>query len=144
MVLQKQLVLKKVILSRRINGSEISSWSDVVEIFGKIQMKNLIFQSTVMGRKLKLLVTPIERTVEGKKMGMIGVYSPVEKSPLQAINTGFKETYYWTKQIFVMLGKLVTGAIFHRYAYQVQLEFINQLIRWQIRNLLFNEMGWDI
>jgi regulator of sigma E protease len=92
-----------------INGAEISSWSDVVEIIRKNPNKKLDFSITRDGKEKSIEVTPIEKTVEGKKIGLIGVYSPVEKSPVQAVKSGFTETYFWTKQIFVMLGKLVTG-----------------------------------
>lgn len=92
-----------------INGAEISSWSDVVEIIRENPNKELDFTITREGKDLEIPVTPKEQTVEGNKIGIIGVYSPVEKSPVQAITSGFEETYFWTKQIFVMLGKLVTG-----------------------------------
>ncbi|MGX6441947.1 RIP metalloprotease RseP [Neobacillus sp. K501] len=92
-----------------INGAEISSWSDVVEIIRENPNKELDFTITREGKDLEIPVTPKEQTVEGNKIGIIGVYSPVEKSPIQAITSGFEETYFWTKQIFVMLGKLVTG-----------------------------------
>lgn len=101
--------LKKGDIVQTINGSEISNWTDVVEIIRKSPDEKLEFLVLRAGKEREVSVTPIERTVEGKKMGIIGVYSPVEKSPLQAITTGAKETYYWTTQIFVMLGKLVTG-----------------------------------
>lgn len=92
-----------------INGAEISSWSDVVEIIRENPNEELDFTITRNGEDLEIPVTPKEQTVEGNKIGIIGVYSPVEKSPVQAITSGFEETYFWTKQIFVMLGKLVTG-----------------------------------
>jgi regulator of sigma E protease len=101
--------LKKGDIVQTINGSEISNWSDVVEIIRKNPNEKLSFSVIRDGKESEIKVTPIEKTVEGKKMGIIGVYSPVEKSPVQAITIGAKETYYWTKQIFVMLGKLVTG-----------------------------------
>nr|WP_263327983.1 RIP metalloprotease RseP [Neobacillus sp. Marseille-Q6967] len=92
-----------------IDGSEISSWTDVVEIIRQNPNEKLTFSITRDGEELEVPVTPKEQTVEGNKIGIIGVYSPVEKSPVQAITSGFSETYFWTKQIFVMLGKLVTG-----------------------------------
>jgi regulator of sigma E protease len=101
--------LHKGDIVQSINGSEISSWSDVVEIIRKNPNEKLDFTITRDGKEKDIEVTPIEKTVEGKKIGLIGVYSPVEKSPVQAIKSGFTETYFWTKQIFVMLGKLVTG-----------------------------------
>lgn len=101
--------LHKGDIIQSINGSEISSWSDVVEIIRKNPNKKLDFSLIRDGKEKEIQVTPIEKTVDGKKMGIIGVYSPVEKSPIQAVKSGFTETYFWTKQIFVMLGKLVTG-----------------------------------
>jgi regulator of sigma E protease len=101
--------LKKGDLIQTINGSEISSWSDVVEVIRKNPNEKLDFSILRDKKDLDITVTPIEKTVEGKKIGLIGVYSPVEKSPIQAVKSGFTETYFWTKQIFVMVGKLVTG-----------------------------------
>ncbi|MDR6997907.1 RIP metalloprotease RseP [Neobacillus niacini] len=92
-----------------INGAEVSSWSDVVEIIRNSPNKKLDFTITRNGKDMDVQVTPIEKTIDGKKMGLIGVYSPVEKSPIQAISSGFKDTYSWTMQIIIMLGKLVTG-----------------------------------
>jgi regulator of sigma E protease len=105
----KMAGLKKGDIVQSINGSEISSWSDVVEIIRKNPNEELDFSIVRDGNEKEIQVTPLEKTVEGKKMGIIGVYSPVEKSPVQAVKSGFTETYFWTKQIFVMLGKLITG-----------------------------------
>ena len=46
---------------------------------------------------------------DGQTIGLIGVYSPIEKSPLKAVQYGATETYFWTKAIFAAVGKLVTG-----------------------------------
>lgn len=105
----KMAGLKKGDVVQSIDGSEISSWTDVVEIIRKNPNEELDFSIVRNGNEKEVQVTPIEKTVEGKKMGIIGVYSPVEKSPVQAVKSGFTETYFWTKQIFVMLGKLITG-----------------------------------
>jgi regulator of sigma E protease len=101
--------LKKGDIIQTINGSEISSWSDVVEVIRKNPNEKLDFSIHRNQKDLDIIVTPIEKMVEGKKIGLIGVYSPVEKSPILAVKAGFTETYFWTKQIFVMVGKLVTG-----------------------------------
>jgi regulator of sigma E protease len=92
-----------------INDAEISSWSDVVEIIRKNPNENLDFLITRDGIEQEIKVTPKEQTIEGETIGIIGVYSPVEKSPVKAITAGFTETYFWTKQIFVMLGTLISG-----------------------------------
>ncbi|XJZ28531.1 RIP metalloprotease RseP [Bacillota bacterium Lsc_1132] len=101
--------LKQGDVVQSINGSEVSSWSDVVEIIRRNPDKPLDFSIVRNGKDMEITVTPIEKNIDGKKTGIIGVYSPVEKSPIQAISSGFQQTYFWTKQIFVMLGKLVTG-----------------------------------
>jgi regulator of sigma E protease len=101
--------LKKGDVVHSIDGSEISSWSDVVEIIRENPNEKLDFMITRNGTEQEIQVTPNKKTVEGQTIGIIGVYSPVEKSPVQAVTAGAKETYFWTTQIFVMLGKLVTG-----------------------------------
>lgn len=92
-----------------VDGAEISSWSDVVEIIRQNPNKELQFSLERNGEELQLPVTPKVQEADGKKIGIIGVFQPMEKSPLKAITNGAKETYLWTKEIFVMLGKLVTG-----------------------------------
>lgn len=92
-----------------VDGAEISSWSDVVEIIRKHPNKELQFSLERSGEELQLPVTPKVQEADGEKIGIIGVFQPMEKSPIKAISHGAKETYLWTKEIFVMLGKLVTG-----------------------------------
>ncbi|MEH6990664.1 RIP metalloprotease RseP [Cytobacillus firmus] len=101
--------LKEGDMVQSVDGAEISSWSDVVEIIRKNPSEELEFLVERNGEEHTISVTPKVQDVEGEKIGIIGVYSPMEKSPLKAITYGAKETYFWTKEIFVMLGKLVTG-----------------------------------
>ncbi|PAE26775.1 MULTISPECIES: RIP metalloprotease RseP [Bacillaceae] len=101
--------LKEGDMVQSVDGAEISSWSDVVEIIRKNPSEELEFLVERNGQEHTISVTPKVQDVEGEKIGIIGVYSPMEKSPLKAITYGAKETYFWTKEIFVMLGKLVTG-----------------------------------
>ncbi|RHW36407.1 RIP metalloprotease RseP [Neobacillus notoginsengisoli] len=104
-----QAGLKEGDVVQSISGSEISSWTDVVEVVRKNPEKEVNFIVERDGKEREILVTPQAREAEGEKIGIIGVYSPVEKSPLRALSYGFEETVFWTKEIFVMLGKLVTG-----------------------------------
>ncbi|WP_071395305.1 RIP metalloprotease RseP [Bacillus tuaregi] len=93
-----------------IDGVEISNWSDVVEVIRKSPEKELTFLIKRDGTELEIPVTPNTQKLEdGTTIGIIGVYSPVEKSPLKAITYGATETYFWTKEIFSALGKLLTG-----------------------------------
>ncbi|SFC07882.1 regulator of sigma E protease [Bacillus sp. OV322] len=92
-----------------IDGSEVSSWNDVQKSIQKNPGKEIEFVVERNGKTLEVPVTPKEVERDGLKMGVIGVYPPIEKSPLKAFKLGFTETYEWTKQIFFMLGKLVSG-----------------------------------
>lgn len=101
--------LKEGDIVNSVDGAEISSWSDVVEIIRQSPNKELEFVIERDGKEMEIPVTPKKQEIEGEEIGIIGVYSPMEKSPLKAISYGAKETYFWTKEIFFMLGKLVTG-----------------------------------
>jgi regulator of sigma E protease len=101
--------LKEGDIVHTVNGAEVSTWEDVVEIVQHSPEKKLDFFVERDGTELTIPVTPIEQDVDGEKIGLIGVYSPMEKSPLKAVVYGGKEVYDWTIQIFVMLGKLLTG-----------------------------------
>lgn len=102
--------LKEGDIVHAIDGAEITQWPDVVEIIRKNPEKELIFAIERNGEEMNLPVTPnIAKDTEGKQYGVIGVYSPTEKSPGKAVSYGVTETYFWTKEIFFALGKLITG-----------------------------------
>lgn len=105
----KDAGLKQGDVVQSISGSEVTSWADVVDMIRHNPNKKLDFSITRNGKDMDIQVTPKEQKSDDGKIGIIGVYSPVEKSPIQAITSAAKETYFWTTQIFVMLGKLVTG-----------------------------------
>ena len=97
-----------------IDGAEVSSWTDVQEEIQKQPGEEIQFVVERDGKTLEFPVTPkeIEREDQNgnmKKIGVIGVYQPMEKSIGQIFTYGFTETYFWIKQIFYMLGQLVTG-----------------------------------
>lgn len=101
--------LKEGDIIQSVDGAEVSNWKDVVEIIHKSPNKELQFSFERNGKDLTVPVTPGAQEIDGKETGIIGVYQSVEKSPLKSISFGAKETYLWTKEIFRMLGKLVTG-----------------------------------
>lgn len=93
-----------------IDGSEISNWDDIVEVIQKHPGEELVFTVERHHKTMDISVTPsIEKDENNKEYGMIGVHSPVEKSPLKIATYGFEQTYHMTIKIFQMLGKLVTG-----------------------------------
>jgi regulator of sigma E protease len=102
--------LKEGDIVQAVEGVEISSWSDVVEVIRKNPENELLFSIERDGSDLEIPVTPrVNKLEDGETIGIIGVYSPTEKSPLKAISYGATETYFWTTEIFSALGKLVTG-----------------------------------
>lgn len=98
--------LKEGDMVQSVDGAEISSWSDVVEIIRKNPSEELEFLVERNGQEHTILVTPKVQNVEGEKIGIIGVYSPMEKSPLKAITYGAKETYFWTKKFLLCWASL--------------------------------------
>ncbi|WP_421384639.1 RIP metalloprotease RseP [Bacillus salacetis] len=92
-----------------IDGNEISTWEDIVTIIQKHPGDQLLFTVDRNGNTEELSVTPKPQVIEDKEIGIIGVHSPVEKSPLKVVTNSFEQTYQWTVLIFEMLGKLVTG-----------------------------------
>lgn len=93
-----------------IDGAEISNWRDIVEVIQKHPGEELMFTVERNHKTMDISVTPkIEKDEKNKEYGIIGVHSPVEKSPLKIATYGFQQTYEWTIKIFQMLGKLVTG-----------------------------------
>ncbi|MDM5283585.1 RIP metalloprotease RseP [Peribacillus frigoritolerans] len=101
--------LKSGDVIQSIEGTEVSTWGDVQESIQKNPGQEIEFVVDRDGKTLEVPVVPQEVEREGNKIGIIGVYPPVEKAPIKAIQYGFTETYFWTKQIFIILGDLVTG-----------------------------------
>ena len=92
-----------------VAGSEVSTWEDVQENIQKNPGKEIEFVVIRDGETLSIPVVPKEIERNGKTIGIIGVYPPVEKGILKSVQYGATQTYEWTKQIFIILGDLVTG-----------------------------------
>ena len=66
-----------------------------------------------MVKKRKFQLHRNEKTVEGEKMGIIGVYSPVEKSPLKAVNIWIYRNLFLDKANFCDAWKISYWSIFN-------------------------------
>ncbi|MCU9612071.1 RIP metalloprotease RseP [Caldibacillus lycopersici] len=88
-----------------IDGAQVTSWMDIVEIIQKNPDKTITFTVERNGDMVDIPVVP--QNIDGE--GKIGVYQPMVQSPLQAFKYGVTETWFWIKQIFIILGDLVTG-----------------------------------
>jgi len=97
--------LKKGDVITAIDDRDVSSWLDIVEVIQKHPGETLVFHVERKGEVLDIPVVPRDVNGEGK----IGVYQSLEQSPLRALSYGVTETWFWTKQIFIILGDLITG-----------------------------------
>ncbi|GGJ56209.1 regulator of sigma E protease [Anoxybacillus voinovskiensis] len=96
-----------VVLS--IDNEPVTTWTEVVEIIRAHPEEKLMFTIQRDGKSLDIPVTPEAKQVQGETIGLIGVYGPMEKSVVGSFKQGALETYYWTKQIVVGIGHLITG-----------------------------------
>ncbi|MBH0319811.1 RIP metalloprotease RseP [Bacillus cereus] len=105
----QQAGLKENDTIQAIDGKNTSTWKDVVTIVRENPNKEITLQVKRDNEQFNVKVTPT-LDKEGKdEVGRIGVYSPVEKTVMGSIKSGFEQTYQWTKLIFESLVKLVTG-----------------------------------
>ncbi|WP_035098214.1 RIP metalloprotease RseP [Anoxybacteroides tepidamans] len=105
----RQAGLKQGDIVLSIDGSPVATWTQVVDIIRAHPEEKLMFKIQRGEKVLDVSVTPEAKTVQGETIGLIGVYSPMEKSILGSFKQGALETYYWTKQIVSGLGHLITG-----------------------------------
>lgn len=105
----EQAGLKENDTIQAIDGKNTSTWKDVVTIVRENPNKELTLQVKRDSEQFNVKVTPTLDKEGKEEIGRIGVYTPVEKTVMGSIKSGFEQTYYWTKLIFESLVKLVTG-----------------------------------
>jgi len=92
-----------------IDGSEISTWNDIVEVIQKHPDEKIVFTVERNNKTLEIPVTPKKVKVDNKEIGRIGVNSPVDHSPIKVATYGVVQTYQWTIEILRLLGHIITG-----------------------------------
>jgi len=97
--------LKEGDVVKSIDGVPVSDWMEIVTVIREHPDQTIQFEIERKGEQITIPVTP--ENVEGE--GKIGVYQPMDRGPIQAFFYGFSETWFWTKQIFIILGDLLTG-----------------------------------
>ncbi|MEK4497369.1 RIP metalloprotease RseP [Bacillus sp. FSL R12-0069] len=105
----EQAGLKENDTIQAIDGKNTSTWKDVVNIVRENPNKEITLQVKRDSEQFNVKVTPTLDKEGKEEVGRIGVYSPVEKTVMGSIKSGFEQTYQWTKLIFESLVKLVTG-----------------------------------
>ena len=76
---------------------------DVVTIVRENPNKELTLQVKRDSEQFNVKVTPTLDKEGKEEIGRIGVYTPVEKTVMGSIKSGFEQTYYWTKLILNLL-----------------------------------------
>ncbi|MBD1380046.1 RIP metalloprotease RseP [Metabacillus arenae] len=94
---------------KSIEGQEMTSWTEVVEMIRANPEQELTFEVVRNGETINIDVVPQANTVGEETIGQIGAYTPVEKGFFSSLKFGAVETYTWTKEILFGLGKLITG-----------------------------------
>ncbi len=98
-------------LVTEIDGTSISTWDELVESVQDNAGNSLAFEVERNGEPLDFAITPEVSDQSAEQVGVIGVryQSPVEKDFLGSFVYGAEQTIFWFKEIFRLLGMLVTG-----------------------------------
>ncbi|MCP2033083.1 regulator of sigma E protease [Planomicrobium sp. HSC-17F08] len=98
-------------LVKEIDGKPIASWNELVESVQDNAGNPLPFEVERGGDTLDFTITPEVSEESPEKVGVIGVLyrSPLEKDFLGSFAYGAEQTVFWFKEIFRLLGMLVTG-----------------------------------
>lgn len=94
-----------------ISGNAIASWNELVGIVQENAGNPLAFKVDRDGEPLEFTITPEVSEESPDKVGVIGVLyqSPLEKDFIGSFVYGAEQTAFWFKEIFRLLGMLVTG-----------------------------------
>ncbi|MGO1059847.1 RIP metalloprotease RseP [Planococcus sp. FY231025] len=94
-----------------ISGEAIASWNELVGIVQENAGNPLEFEVERGGEQMAFTITPEVSEESPEKVGVIGVLyqSPLEKDFFGSFVYGAEQTIFWFKEIFRLLGMLVTG-----------------------------------
>ena len=98
-------------LVTEIEGEPIATWNDLVDAV-QVNAGNPLEIAIERGEETQeFTVTPEVSDQSGEKVGVIGVLyqSPLEKDFFGSFVYGAEQTVFWFKEIFRLLGMLVTG-----------------------------------
>lgn len=97
-------------LVKEVDGQSISTWDEFVKIVQSNPGEQLPFVIERDGALVKMDITPTTiKDKSGEEYGQLGVIRTMEKNPLKAVANGAEQTINWIKEIFRLLGQLVTG-----------------------------------
>lgn len=93
---------------KAINGKDMKSWQDVVEIFSKSEGKEANIKIDRDGKTKEIKVTP-EKNEEGRYV--IGIEPKKERSIIGSIVTAIKTTGDMIVQMLTFIVQLITGTV---------------------------------
>lgn len=93
----------------KINSKNIGSWEELQAAVQPHPGEELEMTVLRGNETLRTTVVPEEKSVEGEKIGLIGVKPYMEKSLVKTFKYGFVQTYETTKMILTNLFMLITG-----------------------------------
>lgn len=98
-------------LVTEVEGKTITTWNDLVESVQDEAGTPLDFRVDRDGEPIEFTITPELLEQEQGNIGVIGVLynSPTEKDFFGSFVYGAEQTVFWFKEIFRLLGMLVTG-----------------------------------
>ncbi|WP_203332653.1 RIP metalloprotease RseP [Planococcus beigongshangi] len=98
-------------LVTEVEGKTITTWNDLVESVQDEAGTPLDFRVDRDGEPIEFTITPELLEQEQGNIGVIGVLynSPTEKDFFGSFAYGAEQTVFWFKEIFRLLGMLVTG-----------------------------------
>lgn len=93
-----------------IDGTEVNTFSEMTQIVRAHPEEELVFTIERNNETLDIAVIPEKHLTEnGDAYGLIGVHASLDRSIGKIAISGIQETFYWTIEIFRLLGQLLTG-----------------------------------
>lgn len=101
--------LKQGDIVNSIDGKKTKNWQAVVTEIAKHPNEQVNFKIQRGNANQTVSVKPEKVKSDGKEIGRIGAAVPTDQSFGAKITYGFTQTVFWIKQIFSILGNMVTG-----------------------------------
>jgi regulator of sigma E protease len=95
-----------------IDGKSMNTWQDIRAYIEAKPETKITMTVERADKELQIDVVPAKHELpDGKTIGKVGMYEPIEKSFIGALKTGATQTYEFGKAIFIGVGQLITGKV---------------------------------
>lgn len=114
--------LQKGDVIHTVDGQSISDWLVLVDYVKQRPNQRIVLTLTRQGKQEKRVIQSASAMINGKAEGYLGVRSQrinwpehwlrvQRETPLQAINTSFRQTVGLSGATFALIGRLITGKL---------------------------------